>query len=173
MKIKALIMSAFLSIFMLDAKANEPIAAEHHVTWEVRTKQDGIKHYTPVGFKHSVNNHEHNKIIEEKFKVPAERQKEDSELMKQAPTTHVVTYTIQKGEKGHVAMANKVTHEDPNHENATLFSLSGIAKTQAGLGLPGGGSPLVGVPAGSPVVGFPGAPMMINGAGCSGSMACS
>ncbi|MDP1975999.1 MAG: hypothetical protein Q8K37_08540 [Alphaproteobacteria bacterium] len=154
---KTVTLLSFLSILITtETKAAQPDATEHKVTYEVRKKPDGTPHFMPIHIEHKTKGHAHNAVMDKKLAVPAEKSKTDAELLKQPATKHVVTYHVKKNEQGHAAEAKEIKHDDPNHENATLFSLFPGSMT---------------MPSGAPS--FLNTPMMINGPGCSGSSVCS
>ncbi|MDP1724604.1 MAG: hypothetical protein Q8L85_07875 [Alphaproteobacteria bacterium] len=153
---KTVTLLSFLSILIAtETKAAQPDTTEHKVTYEVRKRPDGTPHFTPTHIEHKTKGHAHNAVMDKKLAVPAEKSKADAELLKQPATKHVVTYHIKKDKNGHVAESKEVKHDDPNHENTTLFSLH----------------PNMTMPSGLPA--FLNIPMMINGGGCGNSSACS
>ena len=163
---KTVTLLSFLSILIAtETKAAQPDTTEHSVTYEVRKRPDGTPHFMPTHIEHKTKGHAHNAVMDKKLAVPAEKSKADAELLKQPATKHVVTYHIKKDKNGHVAESKEVKHDDPNHENATLFSWP---VTQFS-------SPIVTQPKTIQQINSPflNMPMMINGGGCSGSMACS
>jgi hypothetical protein len=163
---KTVTLLSFLSILIAtETKAAQPDTTEHSVTYEVRKRPDGTPHFMPTHIEHKTKGHAHNAVMDKKLAVPAEKSKADAELLKQPATKHVVTYHVKKNAQGHAAEAKEVKHDDPNHENATLFSWpvtqfsSPIVTQPKSITMPYG-----------PTTGF--LPMQIGG-GCSGSMACS
>lgn len=155
---KTVTLLSFLSILIAtETKAAQPDTTEHSVTYEVRKRPDGTPHFMPTHIEHKTKGHAHNAVMDKKLAVPAEKSKADAELLKQPATKHVVTYHVKKNAQGHVAESKEVKHDDPNHENATLFSWPIVAQPKAIQQI---NSPFLNMP------------MQIGG-GCSGSMACS